>query len=274
MNSYFIVAMIVMSLTAAFALVHPLVGTSRAKSKGNARLPMLVVVSAIILAIGLYGVLGRPGVPSSEPHANLAANNATGQSNAAKTDDIAPVGSLLAGLEERLASNPDDAKGWLLLAKSYQHLGQDEKARSAYDKAAALGQVDATFADSLATVAAPASDENLVEIRGHVSLSDAAMAQVTESDTVFVFAKALNGPPAPLAVIRRPVSDLPFDFVLSDAQSMVEGSGISSVETVVVTAKISAPGDALGTHLALESKSEPIATIDAPFLSLIISPTK
>ena len=273
MNAFFIVAIIIMSLLAVFVLVQPLATAPRAKSKGNVRLPLLVVIIAIIVAIGLYGVLGRPGIPSSTPHANDTTSRSTSeQAAAAKTDAIAPVESLLAGLEQRLENNPDDAKGWLLLAKSYQHLGQDEKARSAYDKAEALGQVDTTFADSLASVAAPA--ENLVEIRGRVSLSETAMAGVKDSDTVFVFAKALNGPPMPLAVIRRPVADLPFDFVLSDAQSMVEGSGMSSVETVVVTAKISAPGDALGTDQPLQAKSEPVATIDAPFLSLIISPTK
>jgi hypothetical protein len=89
---------------------------------------------------------------------------------------------------------------------------------------------------------------------------------------VFIFAKELNGPPMPLAVIRRPVADLPFEFVLSDAQSMVDGSGISTAETVVVTAKISAPGDALGTNPVLEVKSDPVATINAPYLGLIIGP--
>lgn len=55
---------------------------------------------------------------------------------------IASVSSLVAGLEARLEQEPDDAKGWLLLAKSYWHLGRAEDARDAYGKASALGQAD------------------------------------------------------------------------------------------------------------------------------------
>ena len=51
----------------------------------------------------------------------------------------APVGSLVTGLEHRLAENPDDGKGWLLLAKSYDHLGDRDRAASAYEKAVELG---------------------------------------------------------------------------------------------------------------------------------------
>lgn len=64
----------------------------------------------------------------------------------------APVGSLVTGLEQRLAENPDDGKGWLLLAKSYDHLGDPERAKSAYEKAVELGYHDAAMDDLFARI--------------------------------------------------------------------------------------------------------------------------
>lgn len=270
-NSFFAVAFL-MSLFATFFLVRPLVTASPASNRGNARLPLLIVIIAIILGVGLYGVLGRPNVPSTGPHAKIETSSSNPQATASKTDGIAPVGSLLTGLEQRLLENPDDAKGWLLLAKSYQHLGKNEEAAAAYEKAAALGQVDAAFADSLD--ASEINAQSGIEIRGRVSLSEAARAVVQKDDIVFVFARAENGPPMPLAVVQRPASELPFEFVLNDASSMVQGSGLSGTDAVIVTAKISAPGNALSKNLDLQVKSDPIAAADAPYLDLVIGSTQ
>jgi cytochrome c-type biogenesis protein CcmH len=54
----------------------------------------------------------------------------------------ASVNELLTGLEQRLEENPDDAKNWLLLAKSYDHLGRHVDAADAYAKAVDLGLSD------------------------------------------------------------------------------------------------------------------------------------
>jgi len=56
---------------------------------------------------------------------------------------------MVVGLEDRLAKEPDDGKGWLLLAKSYDFLGRKEDARAAYKKADALGNGDAALAAKL-----------------------------------------------------------------------------------------------------------------------------
>ncbi len=270
MTAQLITMTLAMSLLAAWFLLQPLVTTPRSRSRGIARLPLLIAIIAIVLGVGLYSVLGKPGMPSATPHANnTAADGNAVQVAASKTDGIAPVANLLAGLEQRLTDNPDDAKGWLLLAKSYQHLGETDKAMAAYEKAVQLGQADAALAESLLS---ESPVEQAVQIHGRVSLSAAAMAQANDTDIVFVFAKSVAGPPMPLAVVQRPVSELPFEFTLSDAQSMVEGNSLSNFDEVIVTAKISAPGDARGDHTDLEVKSDPVATADAPFLNLTIGP--
>jgi cytochrome c-type biogenesis protein CcmH len=53
-------------------------------------------------------------------------------------DDQARIRSMVQGLAERLAENPDDEQGWRMLARSYQVLGQPEKAAEALAKADAL----------------------------------------------------------------------------------------------------------------------------------------
>ena len=74
---------------------------------------------------------------------------------AAVTNDVADktelgsVESMVGGLEQRLQKKPDDGKGWLLLAKSYRHMGRMDDARDAYQKAEALGSGDATAAAQL-----------------------------------------------------------------------------------------------------------------------------
>jgi len=100
----------------------------------------LIVMTIIITFAAMYYA------SRSEPEQPDAVHSVSAPAPAAKTDSkIGSVAGLLVGLEQRLADNPDDAKGWLLLAKSYNHLGQNEKASSAYARAAELGQTDEEF---------------------------------------------------------------------------------------------------------------------------------
>lgn len=51
----------------------------------------------------------------------------------------APVSSLVGGLEQRLAAQPNDMDGWALLAQSYAFMGDAAAAEGAVKKAVALG---------------------------------------------------------------------------------------------------------------------------------------
>ena len=53
--------------------------------------------------------------------------------------DVSPVADLLGGLEARLAVNPEDRDGWVLLAKSYHYLARYEEAKLAFMRARELG---------------------------------------------------------------------------------------------------------------------------------------
>jgi len=60
-------------------------------------------------------------------------------SAAAPIQSAPPVDDLVGPLEMRLAANPDDVKGWRLLAQSYAFVGRMDDARVAAEKAVALG---------------------------------------------------------------------------------------------------------------------------------------
>jgi cytochrome c-type biogenesis protein CcmH len=81
-------------------------------------------------------------------------------------------------------------------------------------------------------------------VAGTVELDPAARSLVKDDDTVFIFAKAVGGPPMPLAVLRKQVKDLPAKFVLDDSMSMMPGAKLSGFPDVIVGAKISRSGSA------------------------------
>ncbi len=84
--------------------------------------------------------------------------------------------------------------------------------------------------------------ENTITI--NLTISEELKANVADTSTVFIFAKAVGGPPVPLAAKRLTVADLPTLVTLSDADAMMPAFKISDFEKVEVSAKISTSGDA------------------------------
>jgi cytochrome c-type biogenesis protein CcmH len=96
-------------------------------------------------------------------------------------------------------------------------------------------------------------------LQGTVALGPALAAQAKPDDTVFVFARAAEGPRMPLAILRKQVKDLPFEFRLDDAMAMSAGMKLSNFAKLVVVARVSksgqagaAPGDLTGESAAVE----------------------
>jgi cytochrome c-type biogenesis protein CcmH len=89
--------------------------------------------------------------------------------------------------------------------------------------------------------AATADAAARVEVR--VELDGALKERVSPSDTVFVFARAPQGPRMPLAVARRAVQDLPLTIVLDDSLAMAPEMRMSRFSEVVVGARVSRSGN-------------------------------
>lgn len=75
-----------------------------------------------------------------------------------------------------------------------------------------------------------------------VDIDDTIRQQVADDAVIFVFARALEGPPMPLAAQRLTVGELPITVVLDDRMSMVDGLYLSSVDEVMVFARLSRSG--------------------------------
>jgi cytochrome c-type biogenesis protein CcmH len=82
-------------------------------------------------------------------------------------------------------------------------------------------------------------------LSGEVHLAPALAARVAASDTLFIFARAANGPRMPLAIVRRTAGELPVRFTLDDSTAMTPEMRLSKFSEVVVGARISKSGNAM-----------------------------
>lgn len=103
----------------------------------------------------------------------------------------------------------------------------------------------------------PAASQGLTV---RVALADELQAKVQPGDSVFIFARAVSGPPMPLAVKRLTVADLPAEVSLTDSDAMMPQLKISGFEQVQLVARISRSGNAtagewIGSSQPLASKT-------------------
>lgn len=73
------------------------------------------------------------------------------------------VASLVGGLEAKLAAQPDDAKGWALLAQSYANLGEIDEAEKAIARAVALGVDEQALRDRVRLATRDTHSVNWIE---------------------------------------------------------------------------------------------------------------
>jgi cytochrome c-type biogenesis protein CcmH len=109
-----------------------------------------------------------------------------------------------------------------------------------------------------AAKAQAASPNASASVSGRVALSAALAAQAQPQDTVFVFARPATGTGLPLAVLRKQVKDLPFEFTLDDSMAMSPTNALSGADSVVVSARISKSGNAFAQPGDLLGQTAPV----------------
>ncbi len=107
-----------------------------------------------------------------------------------------------------------------------------------------------------------ANDKPVAEIKVMVSLSEEFKEKVSPTDLVFIYAKAMSGPPMPLAAVRKQVQDLPIEIVLNDSMAMMPNLKMSSFDAVVVGARVSKTGQPIAQNGDLFAEKRSIKSGD------------
>jgi len=109
----------------------------------------------------------------------------------------------------------------------------------------------------------------LLKVR--VDLASELKGKVQPGDSVFIFARAVSGPPAPLAAKRLTVADLPVTVELGDADAMMPQLKLSNFPEVQLVARISRAGQPTAGEwvgrsgpLASSTTAPQTLTIDSP----------
>lgn len=108
-------------------------------------------------------------------------------------------------------------------------------------------------------------------IQVSVKLDDKLKTKAAPGDTVFIFARAAQGPPMPLAIIKKQVKDLPLTVSLNDAMAMMPNMTMSSFPKIYIGARISKTGNAMPQSGDLQGRSSPINTGKAHNVKITIS---
>lgn len=213
-------------------------------------------------------------------------------------------------LQHAIALNPDHQRGlWLLGISDYQLGNYDDaaaqwrhlltllqpgsnlatavNAQIAMAQARVQGKTQAeaeaiaqsaaqaapTAATDVSAESANASDTSApaaVALKVRVKLDPKLAGKVVPGDTLFVYARAISGPPMPLAVARLKASSLPASVTLTDAMAMAPQLKLSSFTRVQVSARISKSGDAMPHSGDLESQPIQVASDAKQAVSLTI----
>lgn len=134
--------------------------------------------------------------------------------------------------------------------------------------AAPAAPLPATPAAPPATTAASAG----ARIAGTVQLAPALADKVSPTDTVYIFARAVDGPRMPLAILKKQAKDLPVTFALDDSMAMTPSLALSNFPSVVVGARVSKSGSATPQSGDLEGLSSAVK-LGATGLAVVIDRT-
>lgn len=169
-------------------------------------------------------------------------------------------------IEQALKLDPAHMKSLILAGTAAFNRGDFAKAVVYWDRAGKIGPPDNPMAQqaraaaaeareaakmpvqpaaaAAAADAAPADAAGPAGVSGTVSLAASLRGRVSPDDTVFIVARPSDGSRMPLAIVRKQVRDLPYQFTLDDSLAMSPAGKLSGAKTVIVVARISKSGQA------------------------------
>jgi cytochrome c-type biogenesis protein CcmH len=108
------------------------------------------------------------------------------------------------------------------------------------------------------------ASSNAVGIKLLVDISAELKAKASPDTAVFIYAKAMQGPPMPLAVRKMQLSDLPVSLTLSDDDAMMPTMKLSSFDQVIVGARVSSSGNPVAQSGDFYTEREAVDSSNPP----------
>lgn len=176
-------------------------------------------------------------------------------------------------IERALAVEPTHVKALWLAASAARESADHAKALALWERLAKVlppgsddariieaNIVEARTASQGASAPAPSASAGpaSARIRGTVSIDDKLRTELSGNETLFVFARAVNGPPMPLAVVRKQASELPLTFELDDSMALMPAAKLSGAQQVIVGARVSKSGNAIAQPGDLQGATEAV----------------
>ena len=172
----------------------------------------------------------------------------------------------LAGFAEQQAENNEQA------LKHWKHLlaGLEEGSEIYQNVATLIAETER----STPTTVVQGDENGIAAIEVMVTLAPEIADKLNSGTTLFVFARASEGPPMPLAVHRGTANDLPLKVTLDDSMAMIPKMSLSNFPNIVVGARLSSNGQPQGQAGDLEGFSEIINVLENSSLELVIDSIK
>ena len=226
-----------------------------------------------------YAVMGRFS-ESSEAYAKAVARAPKdAQLLADYADSLAMAqGRTLKGepekiLKRALAADPNNVKALVLAGTAAFDRGDKAGAVQLWERALAVVPAESQMAERLRAGIAEARGSSPIaqapkaakaaaksaRVSGTVKVDPKLAGKIAPDDTVFIFARAAEGPRMPLAILRKQGRDLPLQFTLDDSMAMAPQMNLSAFPRVVIGARVSKSANASAQPGDLQGASAPIA---------------
>ena len=134
-----------------------------------------------------------------------------------------------------------------------------------------IAEIDAHLNNEQQVTNTKLAEASNSEISITVDLDSALADSQPQNGTLFVFAKAASGPQMPLAVVKMTDYSFPLTVTLSDSNAMVEGLNLSSVDKIILTARLSKDATVVTSSGELEGKSDVLERANVKEYSLLIN---
>jgi cytochrome c-type biogenesis protein CcmH/NrfG len=225
-------------------------------------------------AVVIYAGLASAGQMNADTWADYA--DAAGSANGGKLAG-APEGYIAHALE----LNPKQPKALWLKASVDEETGRLAAAVADWQSLQAVMPAESPDAkmvaanlkhdsDLLGASNTSAASSDGREVSGEVALAGALKTKLPATGTLFIVAKSVDSPGAPVAVYRSNLGDWPVKFHLDDSLSMLPGRNLSSAGRVTVEARVSQSGQAMPASGDLRGKSGIINPSDHSPLKIVI----